>query len=138
MQIIYYRAGLEALGRQDCLQLLASHPVGSVSVVVDGSPTIFPVNHHLVDSDTIVFRSDGTKVPYASSGVRMSLEVDGIDDTGKDWSVAVHGVGREVVPAELARLREVGLEASSLGSKTHWIRILPETITGRRIAAERD
>ncbi len=65
----------------------------------------------------------------------MSLEVDGIDETGQDWSVAVHGVGREVVPAERARLRELGLEPPSVGSKSHWTRILPETITGRRVAA---
>jgi uncharacterized protein len=138
MQTVEYRAGLEALGRQDCLQLLASHPVGSISVVVDGSPTILPVKHHVIDSDTIVFGSDGTKLPHASSGARMSLEVDGIDDTGQNWSVAVHGVGCELVPAQLARLRELGLEPSSLGSRRHWIRILPETITGRRIAARHD
>ncbi len=63
----------------------------------------------------------------------MSLEVDGIDETGQDWSVAVHGVGRELVPAERARLRELGLEPPSVGSKSNWIRILPQTITGRRI-----
>jgi nitroimidazol reductase NimA-like FMN-containing flavoprotein (pyridoxamine 5'-phosphate oxidase superfamily) len=135
MQTLDYRAGLEVLGRQECLQVLASHPVGSLTVVVDGSPTIIPVNHHVVDSDTIVLRSAGTKLSHARSGARMSLEVDGIDDTGQDWSVAVHGVGRELVPAERARLRELGLEPPSVGSKSNWIRILPQTITGRRIAA---
>ncbi|HYU93277.1 MAG TPA: pyridoxamine 5'-phosphate oxidase family protein [Actinomycetota bacterium] len=133
MQTVEYRAGLEVLGRQECLQLLASHPVGSVAIVVDGSPTIFPVQHHVVDSDTIVFRSDSTKLPNLSSGVRMSLEVDGIDDTGRDWTVAVHGIGREIVPAELARLRELGLEPSNLGSKGRWIPIVLNTIAGRRI-----
>jgi hypothetical protein len=64
----------------------------------------------------------------------MSLEVDGIDDTGEDWSIAVHGLGREVVPAELARLLELGLEPTNSGSRGHWIRILFDTIAGRRIA----
>jgi hypothetical protein len=132
MQTVEYRAGLEVVGRQECLQLLASHPVGSVAVVVDGSPTTFPVHYHVVDGDTIVFRPD-QKLPDFGSGVRMSLEVDGIGDTGRDWSVAVYGIGREVVPAELARLRDLGLEPSSLGCKERCIRILFHTIVGRRI-----
>ncbi len=50
-------------------------------------------------------------------------------------SVVANGVGREVVDAtELARLRALELEPWSPGPKTHWIRIRPETVTGRRIA----
>jgi nitroimidazol reductase NimA-like FMN-containing flavoprotein (pyridoxamine 5'-phosphate oxidase superfamily) len=131
---VEYRAGLEVLQWRECLRLLASYSIGSVAVTVDGSPTIFPVKHHVVDIDTIVFRSDRSMLPHTSGGSRMSLEVDGIDDTAQSWSVIVHGFGREVVAAELARLRELGLEPPAPGQKTHWIRILPDKITGRRIA----
>jgi uncharacterized protein len=130
------RTGLEVLNRDECLRLLASQFVGRVAVVVDVSPLIFPVNYAL-DGDSIVFRSDdGSKVSGASSGFRMSFEIDGIDEvlhTG--WSVIVNGVGREVVDGtERARLRNLALEPWASGPKEHWIRIRPETITGRRVA----
>jgi uncharacterized protein len=129
------RSGLEVLERHECLQLLASHPVGRVAVVVDAWPMIFPVNY-VLDGDSIVFRSDaGTKLAGAGSGFHMSFEIDGVDDAGhRGWSVVVNGVGREVVDAnELARVRTLDLQPWSPGPKTHWIRIRPETMTGRRI-----
>jgi len=134
MQTIDCRTGLGVLGRQDCLRCLASHPLGRVAVLVNGWPTIFPVNHHVVDSDTIVFRSDEvSKLAGVGGGLCMSLETDGIDDAGRLWSVTVTGVGREIVDAwELERLRELGLEPYGPGPETHWLRIRPESITGRR------
>jgi nitroimidazol reductase NimA-like FMN-containing flavoprotein (pyridoxamine 5'-phosphate oxidase superfamily) len=124
---------LEHLGWQECLRLLATHPVGRVAVTMNGWPTIFPVNHHVVDNNTIVFRSeDISTLTDVSRGVCISLEVDGIDEAGELWSVTVNGVGREVLPAERAQLRELGLEPNAPGQKTHWIRITPETMTGRR------
>jgi len=136
MPTVDRRTGLEMLERRECLRLLASQPVGRVAVVMEPWPMIFPVNYAL-DGDSIVFRTDeGSKLSGASSGFHMSFEIDGIDDTGRrGWSVVVNGVGREVVDAtELARLRVLELEPWSPGPKTHWIRIRPETVTGRRIA----
>ena len=136
MPTVDRRTGLEVLERHECLRLLASQPVGRVAVVVDAWPMIFPVNYAL-DGDSIVFRTDeGSKLSGASSGFHMSFEIDGIDDAGRrGWSVVVNGVGREVVDAfGLARLRGLGLESWSPGAKTHWIRIRPEAVTGRRVA----
>ena len=102
-------------------------------MLVNGWPTIFPVNHHVVDNDTIVFRSDDvSRLTDESRGLCMSLEADGIDDAGQLWSVTVNGVGREVAPAERARLRELGLESSVPGYKAHWIAIRLENVIGRR------
>ncbi len=135
MPTVDRRTGLEVLDRHECLRLLASQPVGRVAVVVDAWPMIFPVNYAL-DGDSIVFRTDeGSKLSGASSGFHMSFEIDGIDNMGRrGWSVVVNGVGREVVDAsELARLRGLELEPWSPGAKTHWIRIRPESLTGRRV-----
>jgi len=136
MPTVDRRTGLEVLDRDECLRLLASDPVGRVAVVVDARPMIFPVNYAL-DGESIVFRSDaGSKVSGATSGFPMSFEIDGIDEifhTG--WSVVVNGVGHEVVDGtELARLRALELRPWASGSKTHWIRIQPKTMTGRRVA----
>jgi uncharacterized protein len=138
MPTVDRRTGLEVLDRDECLRLLASQPVGRVAVVVDASPMIFPVNYTL-DGESIVFRSDaGSKVSGATSGFHMSFEIDSIDDVlHTAWSVVVNGVGREVVDGtELARLRALELRPWASGPKTHWVRIQPETITGRRVARE--
>jgi len=46
-------------------------------VLVNGWPTIFPVNHHVVDNDTIVFRSDDvSRLTDENRGLCMSLEAD--------------------------------------------------------------
>jgi nitroimidazol reductase NimA-like FMN-containing flavoprotein (pyridoxamine 5'-phosphate oxidase superfamily) len=136
MPTVDRRTGLEVLDRDECLCLLSSDPVGRVAVVVDARPMIFPVNYAL-DGESIVFRSDaGSKVSGATSGFPMSFEIDGIDEifhTG--WSVVVNGVGHEVVDGtELARLRALELRPWASGPKTHWIRIQPKTMTGRRVA----
>jgi uncharacterized protein len=130
------RTGFEFLGRQECLWCLASYPVGRVMVVVEGWPVIVPVNHHVVDNDTIVFRSDELlKLTDLTDGLCMSLEADGIDDDGQLWSVTANGVGEEVVdPSGLAWLRDLGLEPSGLGPPSRWVRLRPATITGRRFA----
>ena len=121
--------------RQESLRLLATNPVSRVRIRVTGSPTVFPVRHHVVDFDTIVFRGDDVS-QYAdtSSGVRMSLEAEGIDDSEPlGWYVRADGVARDVVdPTELAPLGELAGEPHGAGPGTHWIQLRPETITGRR------
>jgi hypothetical protein len=121
--------------RPESLRLLATNPVSRVRTRVTGSPTVFPVRHHIVDFDTIVFRGDDFSA-YAdtSSGVRMSLEAEGVeDDDPLGWYVRVDGVASDVAdPTELARLGELPGEARGAGPETHWIQLRPETITGRR------
>ena len=138
MPIVHRRTGLEVLDRDECLRLLASEPVGRLAVVVGARPMIFPVNYAL-DGEAIVFRSDaGSKVSGATSGLPVSFEIDGIDEilhTG--WSVVINGVAREVVDrTELARLRALDLRPWASGPKAHWVRIQPNTMTGRRVARE--
>ena len=134
MPYVDRRSGLEVLERRECLELLASHPVGRVAVVLGSAPMIFPVNY-VLDGDCILFRSDdGSKLAGARNASHMSFEIDGIDDGG-GWSVVVNGVGREVVDAtELVRMETLDLQPWTPGAKAHWIRIRPETVTGRRIA----
>jgi len=127
------RASQEHLGREESLRLLGSHPVGRIAVVVQGWPMIFPVNPHLLDSETIVFRSEEVRrLTDPRCAISMALEADGIDAAGLLWSVVVTGAGREVVPVERVRLRDLGLESPTGGHEDDWIQIRPETVTGRR------
>lgn len=136
MRFVDNKTGLQVLDRALCLELLASHDVGRVAVVMGTAPLIFPVNY-LLDEDTILFRTaEGTKLSGAGTGFRMCFEIDGIDQHAREgWSVVVSGMGRRIVePNELARVRTLPLEPWARGDKPYWIRIRPETMTGRRVS----
>jgi uncharacterized protein len=136
MGMIDDRTGLEVLGRDECLRLLAAHHIGRVAVIVAHRPLVFPVNY-VLDGETIVFRTDeGTKLFGATeSGYLTAFEIDGADATyHTGWSVLA--VGRAVPvtgPTELGLLAKARLRPWAPGDKGHWVRIRPETITGRRI-----
>ena len=84
----------------------------------------------------VVFRTDeGTKLDAAARGSRVAFEIDGTDEAARTgWSVLIRGEATEVTdPAELARLRKLRVSPWAPGAKTHYVRILPAKLTGRRI-----
>lgn len=101
-------APLRPLGRERCLELLASVPVGRVVFTMRALPAIRPVNH-LVDGDTIVIRSSlGTSLASAATtegAVVVAYEADVIDTRSRTgWTVVVTGTARLVLDQErLAR-----------------------------------
>ncbi len=128
---------LQELTRAECFELLATEHLGRLAVVDDRGPVVFPVNY-VLDRHTVVFRTEeGTKLHAASRGSRACFEVDGTDmaaHTG--WSVVVRGEVTVVTDrAELARLRELPLQAWAPGARNRFVRILPAVLTGRRVAA---
>ena len=78
-----------------------------------------------------MFRTDPGEKLFQLRGSPVSFQVDQIDPhrhTG--WTVFVQGVAYEATPKEI---EHVALEPWAPGDKTHWIRIVPGAITGRRI-----
>jgi uncharacterized protein len=131
------QARWQELTRSECFALLAREHVGRVAVVDDRGPVVFPVNF-VLDRHMVVFRTDeGTKLDAACRGSRVAFEIDGADAAAHSgWSVVVRGEAIEVTgPAELARLRRLRLDPWAPGAKTHYVRILPAVLTGRRIWA---
>lgn len=129
--------GLEVLDEQVCLTLLAEHPVqvGRVAFVQAGFPVVLPVNYR-VDRGAVVFRTGlGSKLDTAASGSPLAFEVDDLDPQWQEgWSVLVRGRAEEVVaPAEIVRMRGLGLQPWSPGERSRYVRLRPERITGRRI-----
>jgi len=117
--------------------LLARERVGRVAFVDDLGPIVMPVNF-VLDRHMVVFRTDdGTKLDTAVRGSRVAFEIDGTDEAARaGWSVVVRGEAVEVTDtAELARLRQLPLYPWAPGAKTHYVRILPAVLTGRRISA---
>jgi nitroimidazol reductase NimA-like FMN-containing flavoprotein (pyridoxamine 5'-phosphate oxidase superfamily) len=129
---------LEELSEPICQWHLAHAPIGRLGVIVDGVAQIFPVNH-VVDEETghIVFPTNArTKMHAALAGAQVAFEVDGLDEGGHSaWSVLVVGRAEEVTDAaEVERAAEHRLTLWAVGAYTHWVRIVPERVTGRRIS----
>ena len=85
---------------------------------------------------TIVVRTgEGTAVD-GHAGERVAFEVDHIDDAlSQGWSVLVRGQAHRVVhPAELEIVRrDAAIWPWPGGDRDVYVRIIPDTITGRRI-----
>src|SRR5437879_11578415 len=92
---------LAELSRDECLQLLATQPVGRLAIgIPDAAPLVVPVNF-VLDGEAIVFRSDqGTKLALLHrSPVAFQVDfVDWIHRTG--WSVLARGTAYEATHFE--------------------------------------
>lgn len=125
---------VQNLEHHESWALLRTVSVGRLAVLADGRPDIFPINY-TVDGGTLVFRTaEGTKLTGASKDAPVALEADGVDqDTGMAWSVVAKG------SAAVVRGTEEILDTSRLylfpwqaGRKDAFVRITPDSITGRR------
>jgi uncharacterized protein len=132
--------GLEVLGLEDCLRLLASVPVGRVGFDADGEVLVLPVNH-VVDGQDVVFRTArGSKLSAAEGQGLVAFEADDYDrQTQSGWSVLVNGHAEMVYDeAETQRLAGLGLHSwANTTDRPFWIRIRPTSVTGRQIPAAR-
>jgi nitroimidazol reductase NimA-like FMN-containing flavoprotein (pyridoxamine 5'-phosphate oxidase superfamily) len=124
------------LEMEECLALLARTKLGRLGFVRKGRPMILPVNYAF-DGDVIVFRSGPggkqSNVPLR----RVAFEIDGVDEeSGTGWSVVVQGHAFEIthtIDRTSAARRMLPIEPMAPGNRDHWIEVIPEVITGRRI-----
>jgi nitroimidazol reductase NimA-like FMN-containing flavoprotein (pyridoxamine 5'-phosphate oxidase superfamily) len=129
------RTGLEVLSDNESLLLLGRSSLGRLVTVHEGRPLIFPVNFRR-DGRTIVFRTDaGTKLDAVTDDRHVLFEVDELDErTRTGWSVIVHGLAVEVRDLdELRTLEQRPMQLWTPGAKSHFVRIVPTEISGRRI-----
>ena len=90
----------------------------------------------------IVFRVEGGAKRAAMQQPMLAFEVDHVDeDRESGWSVLVRGVGAEVdlerVPALLRAMDGHFPKPWAVGIHNVWLQIVPHTVTGRRLGAER-
>lgn len=121
------------LPTEECWRLLRGDSVGRLAVWVNDHPEIFPINYK-VDHGSLVFRTGaGTKLASAL-GQPVALEADGADtDGGVAWSVVVKGPATALTrtPELLDSVGQL-LFPWETGQKDHFLRIVPESVTGRR------
>jgi nitroimidazol reductase NimA-like FMN-containing flavoprotein (pyridoxamine 5'-phosphate oxidase superfamily) len=137
MRLLQTEADLsyEALDREECLVLLRWEPLVRLAVAAPGcSPIVVPINF-VLDGETVVFRSDPGEKLTRLADQPVSLQADRFDWYRRiGWSVLVQGTAREIDPAEVDGL---DLHAWAPGAKDHFVRVIPDSITGRRLVLER-
>jgi nitroimidazol reductase NimA-like FMN-containing flavoprotein (pyridoxamine 5'-phosphate oxidase superfamily) len=119
---------------QESWALLGTTDLGRLAMCFDGSPEIFPVNFVLA-TGTVVFRTaPGLKHVPARLAQPVAFEADGVDhDAGIAWSVVVKGRATDITSQnELESVRKLPLRPAHAGRKYLFVRIEPDTVTGRR------
>ncbi len=128
----------ETLTAKQCWNFLSETSVGRLAVTVDGKPDLFPVNYK-IDGESLLFRTGGgTKLNTINSNAFVALEADAVSaEFGIAWSVVIKGRA-ESVPADNPVLNSAihGLFPWQGVGKNHLIRIVPDTVTGRRFTLD--
>lgn len=116
----------------ECWEMLGAADVGRLAISIANHPDIFPVNF-VVDGETVVFRTaEGTKLAGAVLGKSVAFESDGASG-GDAWSVVVKGSATEIEEMyERFDAEELPLYPWNAAPKHRFVRIVPESITGRR------
>jgi nitroimidazol reductase NimA-like FMN-containing flavoprotein (pyridoxamine 5'-phosphate oxidase superfamily) len=127
--------GLEILSPEQCHELLRLNDVGRVAVTVAALPAIFPVNYAAINGDIVFRTGEGTKLRAAVEHAVVAFQIDHFDGAiGSGWSVMAVGLAEEIThPLELERAQQLGLRPFAVGDRSHYIRIRPEFLSGRRI-----
>jgi uncharacterized protein len=127
-------AALERLSREECLDLLASLPIGRLIYTRQALPAVQPVNFALSEGEIVICASAGRKVASAARGDVVAFEADALDASSRSgWSVTVIGRSRQASdPAEISRLRRLPLVSWAPSAADHFICIGLEIVNGRR------
>ena len=122
---------LDEISREECLSLLSSHHVGRIAVAAPGAPPlVVPVNS-VVDGEMVVFRSRVGSKLRSLRGTPVSFQLDEIDPVHREgWSVLVRGWAYETTRHHVPHL---DIDTWVPGTTDHWVRIVADSISGRRI-----
>lgn len=112
--------------------LLGAVSLGRLVTTVNGWTEIFPVNF-VVQNNTVLFRTaEGTKLLTAALNEYVVFEADD-HDVAQAWSVIVRGRARLLsTSVEVAEAGRAGLYPWIATYKDRFVRITPQTVTGRR------
>lgn len=124
------------LHADECRRLLATRRFGRIGLAGGRFPLILPVNYTL-DGEVIVIRTGSPTIADAGGFARVAFEVDDVDERSRSgWSVLVQALAEEVTGDrrdELVERMRKTTDPWAPGERGHWIRLIPQAITGRRI-----
>jgi uncharacterized protein len=124
--------GVTILSESECWDLMAGVTLGRLVTSVDGQPEIFPVNF-AVQHRTVLFRTaEGTKLVSTVINNNVLFEVDD-HSVAEGWSVIVKGIARSLrTEEEFEEAERAQVLPWVASEKTHYVRVLPRQVTGRR------
>jgi len=131
-------SALRQMSREECLQLMASVPVGRIIYTRQALPAVELVNFAIDNGDIIIRTDHSGKLAAATREAVVAFEADSLDtDRHVGWSVTIVGQSQEVTdPDEVGRLERLGLSCWAPGEREHFIRIRPGILNGRRLSAD--
>jgi uncharacterized protein len=124
----------EALGHQQCLDLLESHHLGRVAWQAADLPQILPVTYAMHQGSAYFRTAPDSILAELAQPTSVALEVDELDQQNRSgWSIVMHGRSSAVSePDELADLwASDSLVPWAVGNRTLFIHIRPERVSGR-------
>ncbi|WP_084965946.1 pyridoxamine 5'-phosphate oxidase family protein [Thermoactinospora rubra] len=132
-------SGLRVLSRRECLELLASVPIGRIVFTDRALPAVQPVNFCLDGERVVIRTTTGSKLAAATRHAVVAFEADEFDAAERTgWSVTAVGHARAVHdPLERVRLAALPLEPWAPGERDHFIVVEVEQVSGRRITRTR-
>jgi transcriptional regulator with XRE-family HTH domain len=126
---------LEVLSPQECWERLSGRGVGRVAFSTAQGPIVLPLNFQVVDK-AVIYRTEHSSAAAAAIGRTVAFEVDQLDEAlSAGWSVLVVGAaeqahqpaGPDISPGGTGPTPWAG------GHRDLWVRISPDSVTGRTI-----
>lgn len=128
------RGGRGTLSRKQCLDLVATVPIGRVVYTDRALPAVMPVNFVLDEDRITIHTGSGTALAAAVRNAVVGFEVDDFDpQTMSGWFVTITGQARLVEdPAETARLARLSLRPWAHRADGRFVCIPAQHVTGTR------
>ncbi len=126
------QAPITELTEKDSWDLLSSVSLGRLVTTVAGWTEIFPVNF-VVQDRTLLFRTaEGTKLLTSVLNEHVVFEADD-HNVAEGWSVVLRGTAHMLSTSEeIDKAERAGLYPWVATQKLRFVRVTPESLTGRR------
>jgi hypothetical protein len=124
---------VEELDTAHCWRLLEATTLGRLAIEGhDSHPDVFPVNYLVHNGNLFIRSAPGSKLRSIAKHPAVAFEIDG-ETANYHWSVVVHAVAHRMhVDADIEASGVLDLVSSSPTPKGDFLRLTPETVTGRR------
>jgi len=129
----WFQSHLRELSREECFELLRAEVLGRIGFNDDAGPVVLPINYRVHDDSVVIATGWATSLAQFALGKTVALEVEDLDPmTESGRSVLVRG--RAELLTDDPRPEPTALPRPwADGPRPLLIRVVPESITGRRL-----
>jgi hypothetical protein len=126
-------AGVEEIGTAACWKLVEANSLGRLAIQnIDGRPDLFPLNYLVHEGSVFMKSAPGAKLRSLAGHPDVALEIDGVDGAFQ-WSIVIRGHAMRMdTDADIEASGVLTLASDSPTAKHNYVRLVPDTATGRR------